>query len=88
MNMAMISKSQRSFKISEAKVLQVAGDKLSWLCLHPCCPKEGEKWSQLEPALAESVKLLGELGASERVCAYYLDALSDAGVHDLQDSDE
>ena len=91
---ATFTKTQRSFKISDARVLQVAGDNLGFkaayggdFCHHL---KRGKRWSQFKPAASSDVncvklakkqdvvKFLDELGVNKNVQKYYQGALSDA----------
>ena len=74
-------KSQRSFKISEARVLQVHGDELGFksvfvgeFCQHSLLKKE-KKWAQYNPSV-QPENALSEAG------------VQDEAVQDLEDSDE
>ena len=59
---ATFTKTQRSFKISDARVLQVAGDKLGFkavyggdFCHYICYSEEGKKWYKFKPVVPPDV---------------------------------
>lgn len=76
---ARFTKSQRSFKISEARVLQISGDKLGFkstfageFCKHTVL-KRGKRWSQFNPPLLPDSNCVKE--AKKQDVIKLLDAL-------------